>query len=349
MKKFKRYSKILSLVLALQVLLAVFSQPQAEEYSVPTLYIDNQAWHMSSLFSLTEQDGTYLVPTSFFEAVNGVEISFDQIRSCLLVQYGENYISLNVKTQNALLSTGELKKTTVSYINDEYFIDSELCAKTLGFEVELATFKEKNILRLKTEKDLLDLQLLAERNQVSDSTPPDKTDSAQITIERQEKTLAFIVDFTKMSEEEQSEIISFMTEKNICPTVIIEKENLTDPTLLKNLLSAYSHGCSFIIRAKNTLEVGECNGILRTLLQGVTRLVAGPDSLKSPLEAIGYIAMGKATAKVSENPNNYNFQSLTTVEIADFTIQTKSSIEKWTAAAKENEVFIAPLNQKTGN
>ncbi len=349
MKKFKRYLKILSLVLALPVLLAVFSQPQAEEYSVPTLYIDNRAWHMSSLFSLKEKDGAYLVPSSFFEAVNGVEISFDQIRSCLLVQYGENYISLNVKTQNALLSTGEVKKTTVSYINDEYFIDSELCAKTLGFEVEVATFIEKKVLRLKTEEDLLDLQLLAERNQVSDSTPPDKTDSAHVTVDRQEKTLAFIADFTKMSAEEQSELISFMAEMSLRATVIIEKKNLTDAALIKNLISAHAQGCSFIIRAKNTLEVSECNAILRTLLQRVTRLVAGPDSLRSPLEAIGYIAWGKANAKVSENPNNHKFQSLTTVEITDLTVRTKASIEKWTAAAKENGVFIAPLNQQTGN
>ena len=119
MKKIKWHFKILSLVIAISALLAVIPMPQAEEYSVPTLYIDNRAWHMSSLFPLTEQNGVYLVPISFLDAIDGVEISFDEVRACILVQHGESYISVNVKTQNALLSTGEVKQTTVAYINDE--------------------------------------------------------------------------------------------------------------------------------------------------------------------------------------------------------------------------------------
>lgn len=346
MKKFKWHFKILSLVIVISALLAVIPMPQAEEYSVPTLYIDNRAWHMSSLFPLAEQNGVYLVPISFLDAIDGVEISFDEVRACILIQHGESYVSVNVKTQNALLSTGEVKQTTVAYINDEYYVVPELCASALGFEVEIATFYEKDVLRLKTEEALLDLQALVERNQISDSTPPNKTDATQATPNRQEKTLSFVADFTKMTEDEQSGFISLMTEKALCTTVIIEKKNLTDSELRRNLISANALGCSFMIRAKNSVEVSECNTLLRTLLQRVTRLVTGPDSLKVPLESIGYIFCGKIATKVSTTPR---FEGLTAVEIVNLNAQIRSDIEKWVTAAKENKAFITPLNQKTGN
>ncbi len=349
MKKFKRYLRILSLVLALAAILAVFSLPRAEEYSVPTLYIDNRAWHMYSLFPLTEQNGAYLVPSSFFGAVDGVEITFDDARSCLLIQRGENFISVNTKTLNALLHTGEVIQTAVSLINDEYFIDSALCARALGFTVEVAEFYEKTVLRIKTHDDLLDFATLVERNQVSQSALPDRTDTLQGVVKRQKKNLSFVADFTRMNSEDQAAFNAFLAENDLSAAVIVGESNLTDGDLLKNVISANAQGCSFIIRANNTIEVSECNRLLETLLKNRTRLVSAPDSLKLALDSIGYIPRGQADAKVGADPAGFEFTNLTTVEITNFTAQTKRNAEKWTAAAEEMGVFIRALSPRTGN
>lgn len=349
MKKINRCLRILSLIVALSALLAVFSVPHAEEYSIPTLYIDNRAWHMSALFSLTEQNGVYLVPASFFESVDGVEISFDEARGCLLIERGEKYVSINVNTQNALLYTGKMLSSTVSYINEEYYIDSKLCADTLGFETEVTVYHEKTVLRIKTKDGLLDLKTLVERNQVSESTPPDSAGAADIKLNRQSKVLSLVADLTKMTAEEQAEFLAFTAAGKLRVSVVVGKENLTDPDLVPLVISANAQGFSFIIREKNTVEVSQCSELLRLLLKNGTRLVAAPEGLKTALDAIGYIAQGQATAKASEDPKKHNFEALTTIEINDFNAQTQANVNKWIAAAEENGVFITPLNPKTGN
>ena len=341
--------RILSLVLALSAIVAVFSLPQAEEYSVPTLYIDNRAWYMYSLFPLTEQNGAYLVPSSLFGAVDGVEISFDDTRSCLLVQHGENFISINTKTLNARLRTGEVKKTAVSLINDEYFVDSALCAQALGFTVEVAEFYEKTVLRIKTQENLLDFATLVERNRVSQNAIPDGDDTVEGIVRRQEKNLSFVADFTKMSSVDQTAFNAFLEENDLCSAIIVNKNNLTDSELLKNVIGANALGCSFIIRANNTIEVRECNDLLEKLLKNRTRLVSAPDSLKIALDSIGYIYREKADAKVGTDPAKFEFTNLATVEITNFTEQTKQNSKKWIAQAEENGVFIRALCPRTGN
>ncbi len=349
MKKFSRYVKIISLAILLSLALAAFPAPCAEEYSVPTLYINNAAWHMYSLFPLTEQNGTYLVPSSFFGAVDGVEINLDEKYQCLLLQYEDRYISINIPSSNALLHTGEVRKTAIWQITDEYFIDAELCAEALGFTVETAVFYEKTVLRIKTHEDLLDFKALVERNQVSQSALPERTDDVDDTPKRREKNLAFIADFTRLSQAEQEAFTSFLAEKKLSATVILQKKNLTDGELLKNIIKANALGCSFIISAKSTGDVSECNRILGTVLRNRTRLVSAANGLKAPLEAIGYIFMGEADAKASTNPAGFDLTTLTTVEITNFTNQTKANTEKWIAAAEQGSVYIRALCGRTGN
>ena len=342
--------KILSFVLALSAIVAVFSMPQAEEYSVPTLYIDNRAWYMYSLFPLTEQNGTYLVPASLFGAVDGVEISTDEARSCLLFQYGENFISVNTKTQNALLHTGRVEKIAVSQINDEYFVDSKICAQALGFAVEVAEFEQKTVLRIKTQEDLLDLKTLVERNRVlSESTYSDGSDAFDSKAIRREKNLVFCADFTKMSAEEQAAFADYLAENKLCASIIVKKDNLTSPELTDNLVRANAAGCSFIIQAKNTAEVSECNALLRTILRNGTRLVSAPDNLKTALDSIGYILCETENTTLTSNPNSFEFEKLTVIGITDFTDNTKNKLLKWTAAAKQKDVFIRALCHTTGN
>ena len=348
-KKIKKYLKILSLALALAALLAVCSLPQAEEYSVPTLYIDNRAWHMYSLFPLTEQNGAYLVPSSFFGAVDGVEITYDDTRSCLLVQYGDSFISVNTKTLNARLWNGEVKKTTVSLINDEYFIDSALCAQALGFTIEVAEFFEKTVLRIKTQENLLDFATLVERNRVSQSAIPDRTDAIEGIVKRQEKSFSFVADFTKMSSVDQASFNAFLAENSLSSAIIISTNNLEDSELLKNVIGANALGCSFIIRQNNTAEVSECNDLLGRLTKNRTRLVLAPESLKVPLDAIGYIPYEPVSQKIGTDLSNFEFSRLTTVEITNFTQQTKSKAAKWIDAAEKNDVFIRALCPRTGN
>ena len=350
MKKIGKFLRILSLVLALSAIVAVFSLPQAEEYSVPTLYIDNRAWYMYSLFPLTEQNGAYLVPSSLFGAVDGVEISTDEARSCLLFQYGENFISVNTKTQNALLHTGQVKKISVSQINDEYFVDSQICAQALGFSVEVAEFEQKNVLRIKTQEDLLDLKTLVERNRVlSESTNSDGSDTFDSTPTRRERNLVFCADFTEMSAEEQSSFTDFLSENKLSASIIMKKDNLTSPELLNNIIRVNALGCSFIIQAKNTPEISECNALLRTILRNGTRLVSSPDNLKLALDSIGYILCETENAKLTSNPNSHEFEKLTVIEITDFNDNIKSNLQKWTAAANQKDVFIRALCPATGN
>lgn len=349
MKKSKKYIKILVFIVVISALIAAFSLPHAEEYSVPTLYINNRAWHMYSLFPLTEQNGAYLVPSSFFGAVDGVEITLDEDRRCLLIQYGEKYISISINTSNALLHTGLVTETTVSLITDEYFIDSALCARALGFSIEVTELFEKTVLRLKTEENLLDFNTLVERNRVPEGALSQKSESADGTLSRQDKNLAFIADYTKMSDEEQAAFADFLAETNTCATIILQKDNLTDTDLLKNVVRANALGCSFVISAKNTKEVSECNDLLGKLLKNRTRLVLASDALKVPLDSIGYIPMGAATAQVSLSPTDFEFTAFTTIEITSFTNQTKANTKRWIAAAEANEVCVRALCPRTGN
>ncbi len=350
MKKIVKFLRILSFALALSAIAAVFSMPRAEEYSVPTLYIDNRAWYMYSLFPLTEQNGTYLVPASLFGAVDGVEISTDEARSCLLFQYEENFISVNTKTQNALLHTGEVEKISVSQINDEYFVDSRICAQALGFTVEVAEFDQKNVLRIRTQENLLDFKTLVERNRVlSESAYSDSSDALDSTAIRRERNLVFCADFTKMSAEEQLAFTDFLSENKLGASVIVKKDNLTSPELLSNIIRANALGCSFIIQAKNTPEISECNALLRTILRNGTRLVSSPDNLKLALDSIGYILCETGDTKLTSNPNSFEFKKLNVIGITDFTDNTESNLQKWTAAANQKDVFIRALCPATGN
>ena len=213
----------------------------------------------------------------------------------------------------------------------------------------MAEYYEKTVLRLRTFDDLIDFKTLIERNRISESTLPIQTDKSEAKADRKDKTLSFVADFTKMSADEQSLFTDFLVEKNLSATVVIDKNNLTDPKMLKCLSTVNAQCGSFIIRGKSTSQISECNDLLWHLFRNKTRLVTGPDALKIPAEAIGYIFKENCDASVSADPKTIDMKTLTTVEITNFTNNSASHVIKWTNAAEENGVYIAPLNQRTGN
>lgn len=144
--------KRLCLLFATMVLLLFLSSTGAagSEYSVPSLFHNDEAWYKDSIAPLLQKDGRYHIPADLLSMFEEIQVSYSQGGDNVLVTGPEgSYVSILFGDKTAVVN-GELYENIGVFRENGYtYVDSEWIAELFSLTCTyIQTEEGKTVLRL---------------------------------------------------------------------------------------------------------------------------------------------------------------------------------------------------------
>ena len=348
----RRISFIIALTLVLPLL---FSGPvSAEEENIPTIFVNNEAWYKNSLLPLIAEDGDYLVPISVFSSFDHLEVEYEEVYKCYIIE-SENgaFVSVSAEKGRYLDQNDECGDIKTYLGKSEPYISVWKIAELLGLGIEHAVFYDKDVLRLYYEEELQPLEILIDYYITAIDSFIGTAGIGGTAIRR--KTFSFFTDISKMNSTDIRNLLNATSEQGISMTFAIPCGFASEKKNQSILFEIVASGHTFAVSIdgssdKSPLEqISECNAELYTLLKKKTLLVIS-SSAKNELKANGYIVLNdsfRISGLNSASDVNFNIN-----DIIYFDKITSENILKFNniiSEAKANGRTVTAISALAGN